>query len=272
MLDLSALGKRRRLGQLLRPPSQRVIVVAVDHGLFMGPVAGARVLTDTLTRLAEARPDAVQLTAGSIRRCAHIESIDALPFVMRLDTTNAWRTGSLAPSPGYWAPVAAPADAARAGAAAAVAFLLGGWPDDELERRNVETLARWGRECDELGLPFMIEPLPLGGKVESNSDAELVRTLSRMAAELGCDLLKVDFDGNHEAFAELVADIHVPVLARGGPKSPDPDAYLEAVTAALDAGASGVVVGRNVFDQADPSAMLHALAALVHNSTETVTA
>jgi DhnA family fructose-bisphosphate aldolase class Ia len=266
MEGLSERGRSRRLAQLLRAPHGRSVVVAIDHGQFMGVVPGAEVLRDAVGRVLDGRPDALQLTVGSVRRCGDLPAFHEVPLVLRLDTTNVWREGGLPPSPGYWAPLTSPAEALRCGASVAVAFLLGGWDDDELERENLKQLATWSRECDALGLPFMIEPLPLSGKLESASDARLVRTLSRIAAEIGCDVLKVDYSGDAEAFAELVADAGVPVLARGGPKATTAADYLNAVASAVAAGASGVVVGRNVFDQDHPHEVLRDLRDVVHQS------
>lgn len=261
-------GLKRRTQQLFRPPNYRSIVVAIDHGQFMGPVAGAHVLTDTVSKVVAGGPDAIQLTAGSVRRCADIPGFDEVPLVLRLDTTNVWRDGALAPSPGYWSPLASPEDAAAVGASAAVAFLLGGWADDTMERENLRQLARWSRECSALGIPFMIEPLPLSGKLESESDAGLVRTLARVAVEVGCDILKLDFSGDEPAFAELVADAGVPVLVRGGPKASDAETYLKGVASALAAGGAGVVVGRNVFDTDEPKTVIDELKSVVHARRE----
>jgi len=264
MKSLSEIGRSRRRGQLLRNPLGRSIVVAIDHGQFMGPVSGARVLTETVARVVAGRPDAIQLTSGGIRRCESIPGFSEIPMVLRLDTTNVWRDKTLAPSPGYWAPLASPLDALSAGACAVVAFLLGGWGDDLMERKNVQQLSSWSRECAEIGMPFMIEPLPLSGKLESKSDSDLVRVLSRMAVDIGCDVLKVDFSGDVDAFSELVSDAGIPVLARGGPRAESTEEYLAGVASAMTAGASGVVVGRNVFDQEDTGQQIRALRQVVY--------
>jgi DhnA family fructose-bisphosphate aldolase class Ia len=268
MHPLSETGRARRRSQLLRPPHDRSVIVAIDHGQFMGPVPGAMQLAETVSRVVAGKPDAIQLTPGSVRRCSEIPGFNEVPLVLRLDTTNVWRGAPLAPSPGYWAPLSTPSDALAAGASAAVAFLLGGWADDAVERDNVRQLAAWSRQCADLGLLFMIEPLPLSGKLESTSDATLVRTLARVASEIGCDILKLDYSGDETAFAELVADAGAPVLARGGPRASTRDEYLAGVDAAIRAGASGVVVGRNVFEDDDPSDQIDALRRVVHSREE----
>jgi DhnA family fructose-bisphosphate aldolase class Ia len=135
MQGLAESGRQRRLSAILRPPRSRTVIVAVDHGQFMGPVPGALVLRDTVDRVVAGGPDAIQLTPGGVRRCADVPGFEAVPLVLRLDTTNVWRTNVLAPSPGYWRPLAEPADAVACGASAAVAFLLGGW--SEIGRAHV---------------------------------------------------------------------------------------------------------------------------------------
>ncbi len=266
LTSLADLGRQHRLNRLLTGSPRRALVVAIDHGLFMGPVSGARVLAQTASAVLAAGPDAIQLTPGGIARVGDALTTSRSALVYRLDSTNVWRSEKLPPSPGYWAPIGSPPEALHVDAAVAVAFLLGGWGDDRMERANFEQLAVWSRECRALGIPFMVEPLPLSGKVETRSDGELVRVLARIATEIGCDILKLDFDGDAEAFAELVADAGVPVLVRGGPKAADRNVYLNNMRTAIGAGASGLVVGRNVFDGVDPATAVNELLTLVHGS------
>lgn len=261
------LGTRRRLARLLGQ-DDRLLVVAIDHGLFMGPIPGARVLHEVIASVVAARPDAVQLNGGAIRKSSDVLSRSDVRLVYRLDTTNVWRPEPLTPGPGYWAPKGTVQEAQHLGADAVVAFLLGGWADDAMERANLTQLAQWATEARDLGIPLMIEPLPISGKVTSSVDGELIRILSRMAVEIGCDLLKLDFDGDVDAFRELIADADVPVLVRGGPTAANQVAYLDSMRLAIRTGASGLVVGRNVFDNPDPALAVREMMELLHPASE----
>jgi DhnA family fructose-bisphosphate aldolase class Ia len=259
----SEIGRRRRLDALFRDGSHRALVVAIDHGLFMGPVPGASILRDTVAGVLAGNPHGIQLTPGAVRTCGDLLASTSAALVYRLDMTNAWRSDRLSPTPGYWAPVGTPIDAVRCGASVAVAFVLGGWADDSMERENFAQLAEWSRECRDLGLPFMLEPLPLSGKVTSRVDGQVVRVLARIATEIGCDLLKLDYDGDADAFTELLADASVPVLVRGGPKASDRRAFVSGLAHALALGARGLVVGRNAFEGPDAAAHVAELRGLV---------
>ncbi len=249
---------------LLRGTPPRALMVAIDHGLFVGPVAGAAIVRDALGGALRARPDAIELSPGIMHREHKVVRSAGLSLVYRLDTTNVWREDPLRPSPGYWAPIGSVDDAAALGADVAVAFLLGGWADDSTERDNIKQLAIWARECRSAGLPLMLEPLPISGKVESRNESRIVRTLARMAVEIGCSCLKLDFDGDLDTFGELIADVNVPVLVHGRPGTDDAEAYLASMAAALRAGAAGLVVGRTVLAKPNVETAVRTNTRLIH--------
>lgn len=262
---LRSSGTNVRLGRLFDSKSGNAVVVALDHGLFMGPLPGLKRPADVAARLFEAGVDAIQCPPGqAVEVAAHLASRPSASLVFRLDSTNAWRTGAFAPTPGFWAPVAAPLDAVRVGADAAVCFLIAGWSDDAMEAANLRKVGAWAQECADLGMPLMIEPLPLGPKIVNENDPELVATLCRMAYELGATIIKANYTGDPESFRDITSDSALPVLMRGGPRAASEDDYLRMVSAAMHGGARGVVVGRNVFQSADPAASVRALRRIVH--------
>jgi len=259
------LGHSLRIARLTDTESGRIIILALDHGLFLGPVPGVEDLPALLQQLATDPPDAIQLTPGMALQAAEALAGKGRPaLVVRLDTTNIWRKGTLARAPGYWEPVCEPLEALKMGADAAVCFLLQGWEDDEREGYNLSQITRWAAECNELGLPLIIEPLPIQPRVQNQNSAEEVILGARMATELGASLLKVNYTGDQESFAQVVKACHIPVLMRGGPKTATELEYLQQVEGAIAAGAKGVVVGRNIFQATDPAATLSALRRVIH--------
>mgnify|MGYP006269725773 CR=1 FL=1 len=122
---MSHPGQVLREAFLWHPTSRRTIVVAVDHGLFMGPIPGTRDLHALLPQLVGGGADAIQLTPGQAEHnAAAFSGRQAPALVVRLDATNIWRKGELKPQPGYWAPVATPRRALQLGGHVAVCFLL----------------------------------------------------------------------------------------------------------------------------------------------------
>lgn len=261
----SVSGIAVRQGRLFDSQSGNAIVVALDHGLFMGPIAGLHRSDQVAQRLLDGGADAIQCPPGLASEVALlVAERPTKSLIFRLDTTNVWRSGAFAPTPGFWAPVATPSDAVRAGADVAVSFLIVGWADDAMEAANLRQLGTWARECSDLGMPLMIEPLPVGPGIVNENDPALVSTVCRMAKELGATIIKCNYTGDRESFARIVEDTSVPVLMRGGPRTDSDAHHLQMVSDAIGAGARGVVIGRNVFQADDPVEVLKSLRKVVH--------
>lgn len=258
------LGRRRRLARILSPVSGRAVVVAVDHGLFIGPLPGAEDLTQTVAAVAAGGADAVQLTPGAALSAGRELIGPGRPtLVLRMDATNVWRPKPKA-NPTYHARVASPMDAVRLGADAAVCFLFVGYENDRVEGENLETVASWASQCRELGMPLVVEPLALQPGGQPVRDPDLVRLMVRMAWEAGADIVKADYTGDKESFRGVIQSVPVPVLVRGGPRCDTVEETLILVADALEAGASGVVFGRNVWQQPDVPGAVRAIRHLCH--------
>jgi len=161
----------------------------------------------------------------------------------------------------------APAKAAvQLGADAVVTFLLSGHEDDSHEARNLEALSAIGQDCQEFGIPFIIEPLAIKKGVHVVQDFEIMKLVVRMASEVGADLIKADYPGDRKSFAELVRIAAVPLLVRGGPKMERERDMLQMVKDAMVEGAAGLVFGRNVWQHQQPAKILKALSAVVHEN------
>jgi fructose-bisphosphate aldolase/2-amino-3,7-dideoxy-D-threo-hept-6-ulosonate synthase len=261
-------GQGLREAFLWHPASLRTIVVAVDHGLFMGPIPGCRDLGALLPQLVGGGADAIQLTPGqAAQHAATFHGRGAPALVVRLDACNIWRKGKVKSQPGYWTAVGSPRRALQLGAHIAVCFLLYGWEDDGAEASNLAQVGRWAEECGDLGLPLMVEPLPIGPQVSDENDADCVALGVRMAVEVGASLIKCNYTGQVESFRDIVASCPVPILARGGPKAPTEMQYLAQVRDIVVAGGRGLVVGRNVFQAEHPAETLRKLVSLVHDQS-----
>lgn len=121
------------------------------------------------------------------------------------------------------------------------------------------------KEATQYGLPLIVESLPYSyaGTDDQGSDPDKVAVAARFAEELGADIVKTRLTGT-AADARILKAVTVPVVALGGPKT-DLTGYLEYVSRCLDAGASGIAVGRNIVDDPDPVAKVAALGAIIHD-------
>lgn len=265
-------GKTLRLSRIFDPQSGRGIVVAFDHGLFLGPTPGLEDVRNAIAQVREGKPDALQVTPGiAIAAQASFLGAQAPALIVRVDATNTWRT-TAKPRVPYRVQVASVEDAVRLGADAVVAFLFTGFADDMEERANLEAIGTLVSACREWGMPLMLEPLAIALGQHLVNLPEVVALMARMACELGADVVKVDYTGSAATFARVIQACTVPVLVRGGPKMATTEQALGMVADALEAGAHGIVFGRNIWQHANPAGMVRALRQLIHHGQPVGTA
>ena len=258
------LGRRRRLARILRPESGRAVVVALDHGLFIGPLPKLESVPGTVRDVVAGAPDGIQLTPGAaLSAGGELLGNNRPALILRMDATNLWRPQPR-PHPTYHARVARPLDGVRLGADAVVCFLFVGYEDDAIEADNLERVAGWAAECRDLGMPLIVEPLGIRPDGSPVRDPEVVRLAVRMAWEAGADVIKADYTGDAKSFRSVVESVPVPVLVRGGPRTDTVRDSLAVVAETLEQGAAGVVFGRNIWQQPNPAGVVRAIAHLCH--------
>ncbi len=260
----SLAGNNLRLNRILNAETGNGIVVAIDHGLFIGPLPGVENAPKTIDALLPGHPDAIQMTPGTTRACIGKFYGQGKPgIVVRLDATNIWRKKP-APKEGYYAQVASVQDAVQLGGDAVVTFLFAGYDTDAQEAQNLEALSAIAGDAREFGIPFIVEPLAIQKGSNVVRDFEIMKLIVRMASEIGADVIKADYPESKKEFEQLVSIATAPILVRGGPKMDSDKEMLQMVKDAMDTGARGIVFGRNVWQHKKPAAILRALSAIVH--------
>ena len=249
--------------------------VAVDHGVCNEPsfLNGLEDMPRVVEMLVGARPDAIQMTFGQADLLQSRPEHDKPALVMRLDMGNPYNATRHRV---MWAELQNAADpvlpAVEMDAACVVVnlFML---PDEpELFRQCVQNIARVRADCSRYGMPLMIEPLVMlpndvRGGYQVDGDAEKIVTLTRLATEMGADIIKADPTTNPDDFHRVVEAARVPVLARGGGKE-DLRVVLEKSVALVAQGAKGLVYGRNIYQHANPKAVVAALMAIIHQGAD----
>ncbi len=256
-----------RLSRILDPKAGRAAVVAFDHGLHLGSIPGTQDPAHTLHTLRDAGADAFLVSPGIVRAFPEVFMGRGAPgLILRADWTNRWRDADmLGHAEGRGTLIASAEDAARLGADAVLVYLFIGYGDPAVEARQVEQVAALTQRCAALGLGCIIEPMPRGHLVGDDSyHAPYVALGARMACELGADLLKTDYTGSADSFAQVIAASFRPVLIAGGPKTANQREALAMVRGAIDAGARGMFIGRNVFQAEDPARMMAVMRAIIH--------
>ena len=253
------VGKAMRLKRVI-DPSGVSIICALDHGMtsptFLEPLAD---ITARAAETVSGGANVIMMSKGMIRVAEPAFS----------PTTSLALLLSASGNPGGDRPeivqIAEVEEALVLGADAVVLFTaLGG----DTEPGMIDILANVGRECAALGMPFIAEaefPTTYATveELKQQYGFEYLRRNVRLCAELGADIVKTNWPGDPDSFAKLVeATNGIPVVLAGGSRLEDQE-LLWRMQIAIEAGAIGCSVGRNIFMHASPEAITRALARVI---------
>lgn len=267
-----------RLNRLFHPVSGRCFDVAIDHGFFneFGFLAGIENIGKAVQTVADAAPDAIQLTVGQARHLQNLRGRFKPSLVLRVDVANVY--GKKLPRKLYSRMIEEPVEQALRLDAACLCVNLFQIPDEpEVGEECVANILRLKPLAARYGMPMMVEPLVFRPNAEAggymvDGDEKKIIPLVRQAAELGADVIKADPTDNVNVYHQVVeAASGVPVLVRGGGKVGDRE-ILERTAGLLAQGASGIVYGRNIIQHQEPSVITRALMGLVHDGLSVDTA
>jgi fructose-bisphosphate aldolase / 2-amino-3,7-dideoxy-D-threo-hept-6-ulosonate synthase len=246
-------GKTRRLARIFREDC-RTVIVPMDHGVTIGPCKGIENMQTIINRLLEGSADAILVHKGIAKR---IDNGRASLIVMLSAASN------LGPNPNSKSQVCSVQEAVRIGADAVSVHINVGAQDED---KMLTTLGRVADECEVFGMPLLAMMYPRGPKISNEHAVEVVSHAARLGAELGADIVKTNYTGDIESFRFVVESCSVPVVIAGGAKANTDKDILQMTADALQAGAAGLSIGRNVFQHEDPTAITKALCSIVHNS------
>jgi 3-hydroxy-5-phosphonooxypentane-2,4-dione thiolase len=242
-------GMQSRLARIFRPATGRTVMLAIDHGYFQGPTTGLERIDLSIVPLLP-YADALMTTRGMVR--STVPPASGTPIVLR-----ASGGPSILKELSDEQVAVSMEDAARINACAvAVQVFVGG----EHETQSVRNMTRLVDAGQRYGIPVLA--VTAVGK-ELTRDARYLRLATRICAELGAHFVKTYYCA--EDFDTVAASCPVPLVMAGGKKLPELDALTMAYRA-VEEGAAGVDMGRNIFQSDQPEAMIRAVAAVVHES------
>jgi DhnA family fructose-bisphosphate aldolase class Ia len=255
-------GKALRMRRIIEPASQSTLMFAFSHGTSSPEVLTG--LEDPGSRLLAARDggaDCIFIAPGLIHALAPaIAESRELAIVAKITSTAS--RGAVKHQERLIASVEHCAELGVDGVVAMVPFAPENEPD------VISLTAQLGEACERLGMPYVAEAEFPNAYYDSGDDyakewgLPYLKRSARLCAELGADIVKSNWPGSGEEFAEIVDCVSVPVVVAGGSRESDLD-LLEKVAAARVAGAVGCSVGRNIFQHDDPAAITAALSAVV---------
>jgi fructose-bisphosphate aldolase, class I len=265
---MSAAGKQIRLSRLFSHPDGRAVVLAFDHGLQLGPMLGTVDLRAGVQLAVDAGFDGIILSPGALARSTDIIAGRNRPaIILRLDQTTMWRLGGrFSQDEGQTRLIAGVDDAVQLGADAVLTFLFTCHEDPTLETRSVEIVAQTASAARAWGMPLVVEPMAARqGRVKTPFDGEVIAMNTRIAVELGADVIKTDWAAGVEDFRQVVLGaVDTPILVAGGPRLESDLNTLALVRDLLSAGARGIMFGRSLFQSPHPLALMKAVRAMVH--------
>lgn len=252
------LGKAIRLARLWSHSSGRFCSVAIDHfvGYQAGLPEGLRDLRATLEAIVAGQPDAVTMHIGVAKACWP-------PYAGRLPLILQSIIGR--PDDSADEHLCVPEDAARLGADAfaTCAFVRGA-----TEAAHLRRVADFVRAAQGCGMPVIVHTYPrrfAAGVAEVSFAPDDIAWAVRCAIECGVDVIKVPYCGDQAAFAQIVRECPLPIVAAGGPQAATLRDALGMAAQVVASGARGMTVGRNVWGFAQVRAALEALKLVIHD-------
>jgi putative autoinducer-2 (AI-2) aldolase len=244
-------GIKNRLARIIKPQTGRTVMLAVDHGYFLGPTKKLESVSRTIEPLMN-YADALMLTRGILRTSVNPET--SVPIVLRVsggssiigeDLSNEVITTSIE-------------DAIRLNVSAIALSIFVG---SEYESQTLESLAMLVNMGQEFGIPVLA--VTAVGKELAKRDSRFLSLACRIAAEFGASFVKTYYC---EEFEKVVESCPVPIVIAGGPKLETELDAFEMAHDAINKGAVGVDMGRNIWQNNNPVAMLKAVRAVVHKN------
>jgi len=242
-------GLQNRLSRIILPIDNRALMLAVDHGYFLGPTEKLERPQKTIAPLLS-YCDSLMVTRGVQRTSVNAKS--STPIVLRVsggtsivgdDLSNEEITTSVK-------------EAIRLNASAVAMSIFVG---SKYEKQTIVNLGKLVNEAEEYGIPVLA--VTAVGK-DMARDVRYLSLACRIAAEQGAHIVKTYYCDN---FEKVVQSCPVPIIIAGGKKIPEKDA-LKLTYNALKSGAVGVDMGRNIWQSENPVPMIKAVRSIVHNN------
>ena len=242
-------GLQNRLAQIIKPQNNRALMLAVDHGYFLGPTEKLENARRTIAPLLK-YCDSLMLTRGVQR--SSVDPNTSVPMVLRVSGGASIIGEDLSQEE----ITVTMEEAIRLNVSAVAMSMFVG---SKYENQTIINLGKLVSEANRYGIPVLA--VTAVGK-ELGKDARYLSLACRIAAEQGAHVVKTYYCDN---FEKVVESCPVPIIVAGGKKIPERDA-LQLTYNAVKAGAVGVDMGRNIWQSENPVPMIRAVRSIIHGN------
>ena len=243
------IGKRRRLKRIMK--NEKALIIPMDHGMTK-PETGIED-TDRVIQLLDGVADAFVLHKGMVIHSSTVENMESALIVHLSASTH------LSPDPHAKKVITSVEKAIQLGADGVSVHINVGSNTEGEQLREISVISE---ECIDYGVPLLVMSYPRGRGI-NEFGIEEVKLAVRVANEIGADIVKTNYTGSVETFREVVEFSKAPVVIAGGGKRSDAE-IIDMVEEAMVAGASGVAMGRNVFQAENPRELALRVSRIVH--------
>ena len=240
-------------------PESKLLAVALDH-IPLGIMSGWENVQQTLELVVEGEPDLTIVNFGILKHFASLLCKGTKP-VLRLDGSPSylvedWRNAK------EWDLLYTVDDAVRLGAYAVIVNVVVG---GVTEMPSVRIASRVASACLERNIPIIVSAY-IGSDVQEHDEKELAAFSARLSAELGADIINLNFEGNLESIRYITSVCPSPVLLAGGAFKTN-EYTLRRAAVAIDGGCEGICFGRSIWQSGDPPRVMRALHSVIKNTS-----
>ncbi len=253
---MTDIGKKIRIERIMHRDSRNMVIIPMDHGISDGPIKGLINVADSINKVAEGGADAVLMQKGIVTH-GHRGYGHDVGLIVHMSAST-----SLGPDPNNKVQVCSVEEVMKMGADAVSIHVNVG---SETEADQLQKLGSVAEECNYWGMPLLSMMYPRGKGIKNPHDPEHVAHVARVGAELGTDVVKTLYTGDPDTFKDVVQGCPVPIVVAGGPKTNTDKEFLEMIEGAMEGGARGVAIGRNVFQHDSPTKITKAITEIVHH-------
>ena len=246
-------SKKIRLNRIFA--NGTIAIMPIDHGVTMGMLRGIDNYMELIQNMLFTGLDGIVAHKGIVQKLLNLDGVERLNIFQHLSaSTNFYE-------PNYKVIVSTVEEALRNGIDQVSIHLNLNVPQ---EREMMRDFADIAESCERWGVPLMAMIY-----VQNHIlDVQTLRHAMRVAEELGADLVKIPMPEQTEFLENLIGHVNIPVLVAGGECSKDQKDFLTQIDRATSCGASGIAVGRNIFERENPQAFARIVTKLVHRTID----